>query len=1066
MNRRESRDAGQDLKAEESTADLVSRGHALKREDRIEEAFRAFDRAVELDIESAEAWKALAQTLADLNRHHEAGLSFLQAFKLDPADADAAYRAGLSLFKSGKTNEALALFDRSDQLQPDQASTLQMRGLALQELARLDEALAELRRAHALDPARADICNDVGAALLRLRRYEEALSWYDKAVTLRPDFRLAHKNRGYVLSRLRRFDEAFAVYAALKAADPDDMEPDWSVALLHLTLGNFKAGWAGREVRWKVPSLSIARYNFPQAMWLGREPIAGRTILIYQDEGLGDVIQYIRYVPMVAALGARVLLLVDGSLVPLLSKLPGVAECIPRSANGTVTFDTHCGLSSLPLAFNTQLATIPADVPYLPRPDETCIEAWKHRLGAHSKLRVGLVWSGNPKHKDDYNRSLPLRALDSLLTLDATFVSLQKEVRPDDLATLRERPNIVDLTAHLTDFAETAALVSCLDLVITVDTSMAHLAGALACPIWIMLPHAPDWRWLLDRDDCPWYPTARLFRQTEPGNYADVVERMRHELTGRIAEWSQEKSRELVSLGIELKGQGRHEEAFHALNRAVELDVESASAWKPLAQLLADLGRLQEASLSFQHVLKLDPSDADAAYQAGLLLLRSEKYEEALALFSISKELRPHDAPVLRMRALALASLTRLDEAAAEMAAAHALDPASADICNSMGVFLRKLGRPEDALIWFDKALTLRPDVRASINKGLALERLHRFDEALAIYAAIKASDPGNAQADWNAALLQLLRGNFEAGWAGREARWKAPELSIARYDFLQPMWLGGEPIAGKTILIYQDEGLGDAIQFVRYVPMVAALGARVILIVDGRLVPLLSKLPDVTACIAGVGTVTLAFDVHCGISSLPLAFGTRLDAVPAHVPYLPAPDATRVQAWEQRLGPHFRMRVGLVWSGNPQHGDDHNRSLPLRALLPLLGLDATFVSLQKDPRPADQVTLSEQRSVVDLTAHLTDFVETAALVSCLDLVITVDTSTAHLAGAIACPTWVLLPYTPDWRWLLDRDDSPWYPTMRLFRQDESRDYAPVIERVRRELSARIAAWPQDAAKS
>src|SRR6185437_14480937 len=335
-------------------------------------------------------------------------------------------------------------------------------------------------------------------------------------------------------------------------------------------------------------------------------------------------------------------------------------------------------------------ATIPADVPYLPRPDETCIEAWKHRLGAHSKLRVGLVWSGNPRHKDDYNRSLPLRALDSLFTLDATFVSLQKEVRPDDLATLRERPNIVDLTAHLTDFAETAALVSCLDLVITVDTSMAHLAGALACPIWIMLPHAPDWRWLLDRDDCPWYPTARLFRQTEPGNYADVVERMRHELTGRIAEWSQEKSRELVSLGIELKGQGRHEEAFHALNRAVELDVESASAWKPLAQLLADLGRLQEASLSFQHVLKLDPSDADAAYQAGLLLLRSEKYEEALALFSISKELRPHDAPVLRMRALALASLTRLDEAAAEMAAAHALDPASADICNSMGVFLRK----------------------------------------------------------------------------------------------------------------------------------------------------------------------------------------------------------------------------------------------------------------------------------------------------------------------------------------------------------------------------------------
>jgi tetratricopeptide (TPR) repeat protein len=1047
---------------------LVSLGEALKRQGRLEEAFKVFDKAVELDIDSAEAWKALAQILADLDRHHEAALSFQHVLKVDPSDADAAYRAGLSLFKSGKMDEALALLDRSNQLRPDQSSTLQMRGLALQGLARLDEALAEMRRAHALDPARADICNDVGVILLRLRRYEEALGWYDKAVKLRPDFTLAHNNRGYVLSRLRRFDEAFAVYAALKAADPDAMEPDWSVALLHLTLGNFEAGWAGREARWKVPSLSIARYNFPQAMWLGSEPIAGKTILIYQDEGLGDVIQYVRYVPMVAALGARVLLLVDGSLVPLLSKLPGVDECIPRSNNRSVKFDTHCGISSLPLAFGTRLETVPAHVPYLPHPDDARVSVWQQRLGPHHKLRVGLVWSGNPKHGDDYNRSLALRALLPLLDLDATFISLQKDVRPDDQAALRERPDIVDLAGHLTDFVETAALVSCLDLVITVDTSMAHLAGALACPTWIMLPHAPDWRWMLDRDDSPWYPTAKLFRQAEPGNYADVVERMRHELAALIAERSQTKSRGLVNLGNELKRQGRLEEAFHALNRAVELDVESAAAWKPLAQLLADLGRFQEAILSFQHVLKLDPSDADAAYQAGLLLSRSGKMEEALALFSIAKELRPDHAPTLRMRALALAlqNPARLDEAVAEMAGAHALDPSNGEICNSMGVFSRKLGRPEEALIWFDKALTRRSDFRTSLNKGCALERLHRFDEALAIYAAIKAADPGNAEADWNTALLQLLRGNFEAGWAGREARWKVPELAIARYDFLQPMWLGGEPIAGKTILIYQDEDLGDAIQFVRYVPDVAALGARVVLIADSRLVPLLSELPDVAACIPGVGTVTLAFDVYCGISSLPLSFGTRLDTIPARVPYLPAPDAARVQAWEQRLGPHHRLRVGLVWSGNPQHGDDHSRSIPLRALLPLLGLDATFVSLQKDPRLADRATLSEQTGIVDLTVHLTDFVETAALVSCCDLVITVDTSMAHLAGALACPTWILLPYMPDWRWLLDRDDSPWYPTAKLFRQDESRDYAPVIERVRAELDQRIAAWSREAAEN
>jgi hypothetical protein len=199
-------------------------------------------------------------------------------------------------------------------------------------------------------------------------------------------------------------------------------------------------------------------------------------------------------------------------------------------------------------------------------------------------------------------------------------------------------------------------------------------------------------------------------------------------------------------------------------------------------------------------------------------------------------------------------------------------------------------------------------------------------------------------------------------------------------------------------------------------------------------------------------------FDLHCPLSSLPLAFGTRLDTIPSALSYLPRPPAARIQAWETRLGPHLKLRVGLVWSGNPAHGNDRNRSIPLRMLTGILGIDATFVSLQKDPRPDDQATLRERSDIVDLTADLTDFVETAALVCCLDLVITVDTSVAHLSAALGCPTWILLPYTPDYRWLLDRDDSPWYPTARLFRQSVSRDYGEVLDRVRTELAALISA--------
>jgi ADP-heptose:LPS heptosyltransferase len=272
-------------------------------------------------------------------------------------------------------------------------------------------------------------------------------------------------------------------------------------------------------------------------------------------------------------------------------------------------------------------------------------------------------------------------------------------------------------------------------------------------------------------------------------------------------------------------------------------------------------------------------------------------------------------------------------------------------------------------------------------------------------------------------------------------------------------MWLGDGPIEGKTILVFADEGLGDTIQFARYIPMLAARGARVMLWVDAPLLSLLSGLSGVFRLLKSSDPLP-DFDLHCPLCSLPLAFRTRLETIPPDV-YLPRPAEAQIQAWENRLqtslGPRIRPRVGLAWSGNPNHTDDHIRSVQLQKLLGLLDLDVAFVSLQKDPRPDDRAHL-EQTGIVDLTAHLTDFSETAALMSCLDLVITVDTSVAHLASALGRPTWILLPYTPDWRWLLGRDDSPWYASVRLFRQDERRDYAPVIERVREALQARLSA--------
>jgi tetratricopeptide (TPR) repeat protein len=516
----------------------------------------------------------------------------------------------------------------------------------------------------------------------------------------------------------------------------------------------------------------------------------------------------------------------------------------------------------------------------------------------------------------------------------------------------------------------------------------------------------------------------------------------------------------LASLGTALQQQGLHEEALKAFDQAVQIRPDDAALWTRLGDVLVLLQRPDHAILSFEHALELNPRHWYAAYNHAVLLLRSERFEAALSKLNRCDELQPNHAAILNARGVVLNKLNRFEEALSDSRQAQALDPTNADICNHIGADLQKLGRHEEALEWFDRALDLRADfVMALINKASALSEMGRFDQAVILYRHVKRIDPENAETDWNMSHIQLLNGDFEAGWPGREARWRIPSLSsTAHYPkFPQPIWLGEENIEGRTILVCADQGLGDTLQFVRYVPMLTALGARVILFPKEALYPLLSQLPGLSQCLPDLDGELPAFDLHCPIMSLPLAFRTTLDTIPAPTSYLPTPAEHRRQVWEDRLGRHGRLRVGMVWSGNPKHRDDHNRSIPLRMLARILGVDATFISLQKDPRPDDVAVLRERSDIVDLTAHLTDFAETAALVSCLDLVITVDTSVAHLAGALGCPTWILLPYIPDWRWMLDRDDSPWYPTVRLFRQTERSGYASVLDRVRSELLALTA---------
>lgn len=424
-------------------------------------------------------------------------------------------------------------------------------------------------------------------------------------------------------------------------------------------------------------------------------------------------------------------------------------------------------------------------------------------------------------------------------------------------------------------------------------------------------------------------------------------------------------------------------------------------------------GHLDKAVASYARTLALQPLDSRAYNNLGVALRAQGKPQAALASYRRARALKPEDPSLHSNMGNVLRTLGRLEEAAASIRRSVGLQPEAADPWRNLGLVLRDLGELDEAIDCFDRALALRPD---------------------------------HVDTLWDRTYARLLAGDFERGFAGYEVRWGLGEA--APRGFEQPMW-DGAALDGRTILLYTEQGYGDTIQFARFVPMVAARGGRVVLECKAEMRALLQNLPGV-AEIALKGDDLPPYDVQAPLGSLPWLFGTRLDTLPATVPYLTAPagPGPRIES-----APGIKARVGIAWGGSPTQKNDRNRSLPLVRFLELAERpDVALYSLQKGARIRELVDSGAGALIRDLDPHMGDFADTARLIDSLDLVITVCTSVAHLAGALARPVWILLPFAADWRWLRYREDSPWYPTARLFRQERPGDWPGVFERVGRAL--------------
>jgi len=490
------------------------------------EGCKLLEKSLEIDSKQPIAFLNLGVALRSTNKRPEALNVFERAIKLFPSSFEILNNLGITLHGLAKYHEAINIYQRAIKIKPEVPDAFNNLGISQLALRQFEDAISTFKEALKLKPNNPEILNNLGFSLYKLNKFQESIDCFTQAISMNKLYADAYSNRGLSYQAIQKIKEALSDYDECIKLEPNHANNYWNKSLLKLLIGEFDEGWVLYEWRWKSFAKNAVRY-FSKPLWLGQTSLKNKTIFIYPEQGYGDYIQFIRYIPLLKNLGAEIILEVRPALVDLISSTYPELKIV-ESGNKPQQFDYQCPVMSLPLALKNYFSGIPNSTPYLSvRPEK--IGEWADNLGRKTITRIGLVWSGSSEHQNDHNRSLRLEELSPLLALPFEFHSLQKEYKNNDLENIKKF-SIKPHADRLNDFADTAALIESLDLIITVDTSVAHLAGSLNKKVWIMLPSNPDWRWMLNTSDSPWYPSARLFRQNKNGDWTNVVKQIADEL--------------------------------------------------------------------------------------------------------------------------------------------------------------------------------------------------------------------------------------------------------------------------------------------------------------------------------------------------------------------------------------------------------------------------------------------------------------------------------------------------------------------------------------------------------
>ena len=1091
-------------------------------------AVRYLEMLVRLEPGHAEGWFHLGLAHRENHEHAAAEAIFLKLLQANERHLDALLALADLLAQQARYLAAQPYYLAACAYFPELPQVHHALGKFYFSQRAYAQAQTHLARATQLQPQDPDILCDLGTTLRKQNRPEEAETCLRQAILLQGQHADAHFNLADVL----------------------------------LYRGEFTQGWA--EYEWRFRIRGRAPIFHDQPLWDGA-PLDGKTILIQAEQGFGDTFQFVRYLVLLKALGARVMFECQTGLRRLLRACPYIDELVERTPTLATpsNYDVYAPLLSLPRILGTTAEHIPRDLPYLHLEPATR-ERWQARFAEDPNLKIGIVWSGKPSHIDNPNRRCDINDFAPLAAIPGvSLYSLQQGPAAEEFTAAPWTSALTNLHDEIDDFADTAAAICVLDLVVTVDTSVAHLAGALGRPVWLLLSNAPDWRWLAAGEDSAWYPSMRLFRQPRAGDWASPMA----QICAEIPSWVQRprvllgatpgaslaysaplitslrRAREALAAGelgqarYELEAvlcsaphhaeanllfgevlfaQGEWDAAQAALNRvqliwpehppllrlmgdvaqargdyaaatryferALNLGNESGITWQALGvcclalglhaealrayrrawdwsphapdisdklgQLLQSVGRLSEALEFFQRALQADANFFPAQFHLGSALMSCGRSSEAESVLRRAVDLRPDSPPAHNNLGVALKALGRYAEAEAAFRLAIQLQANYSEAYNNLGNVLSLQLRLDEAQAAFREALLHdATNAQAYNNLGITLQGLGADGAAIQCYEAAILLRSNFAEAHWNLALARLAQGDWRGGFAGYD--WGFDAGTRFRLPLGTPQW-EGDIAPDKTLFVHAEQGFGDTLQFVRFLRLAKARVAKLICCVQAPLLRLLAENLISAAWADEVIADTDALpphDIHIALLSLPrvLNIGGEL-GVP--VPYLHAP--TMSPMTRQALQAATGLKVGLVWAGLVSHQNDRRRSLPLRAYEPLLATEGiNFYSLQK---PA--ATHDLPAKLIDLAPFLSDFAETAAVIAALDLVITVDTAVAHLAGALGVRTWVLLPYAPDWRWGLQGQDNSWYPELVLFRQASIGDWTGPLHEIQRALLA------------